>query len=294
MINKYDREAIEAIRHLVGTTITYMYYQRMPILCDMFLTIFKSETEEFALHCCCYLRVIRNEKLILSTYDVYLDKETRLYMSTRKYRSQERYEKSYLDTAIPLFMKGVEGYKVTDILCMPFGDLYIYFENGDRIELIVDTHEEDYELYRFFKCAGIGEKHYVASMRNCLFYFIPPLNTHTRLLTDYEKETIGAYLALPIPQDVLDNHILAYDRRLKMPTLNLFGSMTLKHQSRVFDLDKRMISREAALKIDRYLRRISKTGGNELTIAYLLAYKETLAIVIDFYNFGKEVQLESE
>jgi hypothetical protein len=150
---------------IVGTRITNMHFYKR-----MYIMTFESDNSMLELQCSAHLRVIRDNKIVLTYGDVWIGKTTKMPMSNYLYGLDSWFEKTYASVAIEAFMKGVDGYKVTSVEYKPFGDMLIFFENGDVIETIDYMHSEGIELYRLIDKTN-NNLQYVVTVHNDEIYF---------------------------------------------------------------------------------------------------------------------------
>ena len=129
------------IKNIIDATITSINR-----LCDMLSIEFTTRDNSMIyLHIQSFFRVKKEEKIIISSEDMY-----------RCYEKNKTDEFNWDIPGASVFDKSLEQYidlltcsKVTDIMQAKSGDLNIKLENGLSLEILIDTTVSE-EKYRFF------------------------------------------------------------------------------------------------------------------------------------------------
>lgn len=119
---------------------------------------------EYSLHVECFLRIRKGNEIILTSSDPYYAPNW-APLSTAIYKKEQKHPKgrSLISSSIQnvLFMTQSAYVEVIDL--NELGDLLIQFNNGVKIEILVDRMAQNEEFYRFFKYEtdNCNDPHYI-------------------------------------------------------------------------------------------------------------------------------------
>lgn len=146
------------------------FIRGLGIVESRFVISFASETDKIDIEIETNFR-IRNDKVVLLSYnDLYLDLK-RNEMSIRKFRSQLNIEKSYLYSQIEVINKKLTGAKIIKMDFKKYGDIYISFDKEIVMEILNDTHLENATLYRIISTSNNLKDTYECQIENNTLVF---------------------------------------------------------------------------------------------------------------------------
>lgn len=127
------------IKKIVGLKLDAIRYA-----CEMLMFDF----EQYALHCQCFTRVIKNGDILLTTLD---------YQSWDGEHSENNDEYYNLDR----FRTEIEGGRVLSVEVNQLNDLIITLDNNITIQILIQNsyahYDEENEQYRFFEVFSADE-----------------------------------------------------------------------------------------------------------------------------------------
>ena len=110
---------------------------------NMFVINFKNSNEFFSLHTFCFTRFIDGEKIVMTSSDEFYDTE---YNQLEQSNDNDNLLKKNMKNII----RKHKGAKVTSVAVTETGDVTVCFDDGLKLEVIIDCLFNDFEYYRFF------------------------------------------------------------------------------------------------------------------------------------------------
>lgn len=142
-------ENIEQIEIIKKMEFKHIQFERgLGIIEPRFIILFSIENEELVLEVETNFRIRTSKDLILSFNDLYIDFKCK-ELSIRRFRNQERIEKTFLYNRIESINNQKKNSRVKKVDITQYGDLKIFLSNGLILECISDTHLNGAVLYRF-------------------------------------------------------------------------------------------------------------------------------------------------
>lgn len=119
---------------------------------------------EYSLHSTSFTRFIKNEKLLLTSTDVFFDE---LGNDIENDDKTETLMKKHISEV----NKALKGQTVKSVSKNKIGDLTVEFENGIVMQTIIDFIAKEQECYRFIEFVpGEEERGILKSKRHLVFY----------------------------------------------------------------------------------------------------------------------------
>lgn len=157
---------MKILNKLVGREFNQLFQQFNG---DMIIINFGENIEQ-SLHAQCFVRISKNNRILLTTSDVYFNLDY-----TQK--CDEDKDGNLLDYNIDIVNKLLYKSIVTKVVYNKLGDVTIYFDCGVKIELIMDCLFKGFEYYRFIiytphYCDDLESHkstHYIYTLQNNVF-----------------------------------------------------------------------------------------------------------------------------
>jgi hypothetical protein len=286
MVKKFlNNDLISLKEKILGLTLQDIYFQRcFGLLNNLFVLNFGRKNAEFTIHCSCFLRFVNNEKVLMTYNDLFLDKKGH-EMSIKKYRSQETYEESLLSTNISFLIEALLGSFVSDVIGTNFGDLKIVFSNGIACEIINDTHEEKFELYRFFDLNDEKAIHFVISNQGNRIIFETIEKTDGPNLSLEERKILENFLDLSIPPKIKEKNIFLFDNEYSKTHLSIVANALLKFNRFVFEFQAHdLFNNKTKRNISTFLDENKDDKNHGIYLNYFEMYSKVFDILNKQYS----------
>lgn len=149
-MKKFEISDLQCLKKIIGLEFNNIFYQKFYKIVDiddMIVVNFGKEENYFSLHVPCMVRILKKEKILLTSSDIYFTNNYNYPISDEVINNKD----TLLDTAIDSVNELLNNAIVTEVSISIVGDVSIKFNNDILFQIILDCRVQDFEYYRFME-----------------------------------------------------------------------------------------------------------------------------------------------